>query len=88
MDKRRVKYQLEYKINKESKTTSNSDLTELEEKILSYFNIEPSATTAKIVEYTQANRNTIKKALQNLVNKNILILHSKGRGAWYSKGDK
>lgn len=82
------KIRLEYKINNVSLTTSNSDLTELEEKILSYFNIVPSATTAKIVEYTQANRNTIKKALQNLVNKNILILHSKGRGAWYSKGDK
>jgi len=82
------KIRLEYKINNASITTSNSDLTELEEKILSYFDIEPSATTAKIVEYTQANRNTIKKALQNLVNKNILILHSKGRGAWYSKGDK
>ena len=82
------KIRLEYKINSEEKSpTHNSDLTELEEKILSYFDKETSGTTAKIVEYTNANRNTVKKALQNLVGKNILTLHSKGRGAWYSKGE-
>lgn len=87
------KIRLEYKIEnegkdkKENNVYAGADLTELEEKILSYFNVESSATTAKMVEYTNANRNTIKKALQTLVNKNILTLHSKGRGAWYSKGD-
>lgn len=80
------KLRLEYKINNGGKqSVYRGDLTELEEKILSYFDAESSAAAAKIVEYTQANRNTIKKALQNLVSKNILILHSKGRGAWYSK---
>jgi len=78
------KVRLEYKINNKEKLSINN-LTELEEKILSYFNKETSATTAKIVKYTNANRNTVKKTLQNLVNKNILTLHSKGRGAWYSK---
>ena len=87
------KIRLEYKIEnkgkdkKENNVYAGADLTELEEKILSYFNVESSATTAKMVEYTNTNRNTVKKALQSLVNKNILNLHSKGRGAWYSKGD-
>lgn len=81
------KIRLESKINGNSENkTDNNDLTELEEKILSYFNTENNGTTAKIVEYTKANRNTVKKALQNLAAKNILTLHSKGRGAWYSKG--
>lgn len=81
------KIRLEYKINLEEKSAHNIDFTELEQKIIAYFNLENSATTAKLVEYTNANRNTIKKALQNLVNKEVLVLHSKGRGAWYSKGD-
>lgn len=80
------KIRLEYKINnEETQSTNRSDYTELEEKILSYFESDSNGTTAKIVKYTKANRNTIKKALQNLVTKNILTLHSKGRGAWYSK---
>lgn len=85
------KIRLEYKINNEEKSKINvkkhtsDNLTELEEKILTYFISESTGTIAKIVEYTGANRNTIKKALQNLVNKDILVLHSKGRGAWYSK---
>ncbi len=85
------KIRLEYKINNEEKskinvkTHTSDNLTELEEKILTYFTSESAGTIAKIVEYTDANRNTIKKALQNLVNKDLLVLHSKGRGAWYSK---
>ena len=80
------KIRLEYKINNDkNQTVPSGDFTELEEKILSYFDNEHSATITKIVEFTNSNRNTVKKALQNLINKNSLILHSKGRGAWYSK---
>ena len=66
------KIRLEYKINNEEKSKINvkkhtsDNLTELEEKILTYFISESTGTIAKIVEYTGANRNTIKKALQNL----------------------
>lgn len=85
------KIRLEYKINhannndKEKEKQTNNSLSELEEKILSYFDYKDSATIAKLVEYTEANRNTIKKALLNLTNNGYLTLHSKGRGAWYSK---
>ena len=74
------KQRLEYKIN----TFSKTEFSELEEKIISYFENNNKATIAKIVDYTKANRNTVKKALSALINKNSIILHSKGRGAWYS----
>lgn len=81
------KIRLEYKIDIQDNSSSNNNLTTVEEKIISFFNNEASATVSKLTEYTAINRNTIKKALQNLVSKNILTLHSKGRGAWYSKNN-
>ena len=60
------------------------NLTELEMQILEYFEQNERGTNTKLLEFTNANRNTLKKALSNLVNKNYLIMHSKGRGAWYS----
>lgn len=78
------KIRLQYKID--TKQNKTNDFSELEESIMSYFDKNEKATVLKIVEYTGANKNTAKKALANLVAKNCLILHSKGRGAWYSKG--
>lgn len=80
------KIRLEYKINNDDKTLCNNSFSESEEKIMRYFEHEEKATVAKIVEYTNMNRNTVKKVLSSLVAKNYLILHSKDRGAWYSKG--
>lgn len=83
------KIRLEYKLNQNNISTNSntSDLSELEYKILKYFDENESGTILKLVEYTQSNRNTIKKAVSSLVDKKYLILHSKGRGAWYSKVD-
>lgn len=83
------KIRLEYKLN-QNNTNSKiqfSNLSELEIKILKYFDENESGTVLKITQHTQSNRNTVKKALSMLVDKKYLILHSKGRGAWYSKGD-
>ncbi len=79
------KIRLEYKIQNSDNVKQNTDLTTLEESIMSYFETNSSGTVAQIIEHTQANRNTAKKALSSLVNKGYLLLHSKGRGAWYSK---
>ena len=65
--------------------TSQTSLTELETKILNYFSTNDSGTNATLLTYTGANRNTLKKAIASLVDKNRLIQHSKGRGTWYSK---
>ncbi len=83
------KIRLEYKLNQNNINTisDNSNLSQLEYKILKYFDENESGTVLKLVEYIQSNRNTIKKAISGLVDKKYLILHSKGRGAWYSKGD-
>lgn len=80
------KIRLEYKLGQNEIATFQSELTELEEIILKYFELNERGTISKLFEYTGANRNTIKKAMANLVERNYLILHSKGRGAWYSKG--
>ncbi len=79
------KIRLEYKINYNSGIILKNELSESEEKIMKYFEQEKNATVAKIVEYSGINRNTVKKVLFSLVNKHYLLLHSKGRGAWYSK---
>ena len=81
------KIRLEYKLNQNnlSINTQNSDLSQLETEILKYFDENKSATILKLEEYTKANRNTLKKAVSNLTEKKYLLLHSKGRGAWYSK---
>ena len=83
------KIRLEYKLNQNNINSKIqfSNLSELELKILKYFGENESGTVLKITRHTQSNRNTVKKALSMPVDKKYLILHSKGRGAWYSKGD-
>ena len=78
------KIRLQYKLNEKEINLNQENLTELEMQILEYFEQNERGTNTRLLEYTKANRNTLKKALSNLVNKNYLIMHSKGRGAWYS----
>ena len=79
------KIRLEYKLNEKDIHLNSENLTELEMQILEYFEQNERGTNTRLLEYTKANRNTLKKSLASLVNKGLLIMHSKGRGAWYSK---
>lgn len=79
------KIRLEYKLGEKDINLNSKDLPELEMKILEYFEHNERGTNIKLLEYTSANRNTLKKSLSNLVGKKILTMHSKGRGVWYSK---
>lgn len=79
------KIRLEYKLKEKDIKLNFNDLTELETKILEYFEQNERGTNIKLIEFTNANRNTLKKALSSLVDKNFLTMHSKGRGSWYSK---
>ena len=79
------KIRLEYKLNEKDINLNSENLTELEIRILEYFEQNERGTNTRLLEYTKANRNTLKKSLSSLVNKRCLIMHSKGRGAWYSK---
>ena len=79
------KIRLEYKLGEKDINLNSNDLTELETKILEYFEQNERGTNIKLLEFTNANRNTLKKSLSNLVDKKFLVMHSKGRGTWYSK---
>ena len=79
------KIRLEYKLNEKDINLNPENLTELEMQILEYFEQIERGTNTKLLEFTNANRNTLKKALSNLVDKKYLIMHSKGRGTWYSQ---
>ena len=78
------KIRLEYKLAEKDISIDRYELTELEESILKYFEQNDRGTNAKLLEFTNANRNTLKKTLSNLVSRGYLVIHSKGRGTWYS----
>lgn len=78
------KIRLEYKLESKGINVSTYDLTDLEETILKYFEQNDRGTNAKLLEFTNANRNTLKKTLSNLVDKGYLVIHPKGRSTWYS----
>ena len=79
------KIRLEYKLNEKGINVDNTDLTELETLILKYFEQNERGTNTTLLKFTASNRNTLKKAIANLVSKGYLIQHSKGRGTWYSR---
>jgi len=57
---------------------------ELSARICSLANDHSRITVAFITNELQANRNTVKKHLQNLAKTGRLVQHGKGRGAYYS----
>lgn len=69
------------KIERERKA---NQLPELSEKICNLANDHGRITVAFIANELQANRNTVKKHLQNLAKNGRLVKHGKGRGSYYS----
>jgi len=78
---KKQKDDLKVKIERERKA---NQLPELSEKICSLANDHSRITVAFITNELQANRNTVKKHLQNLVKNGRLVKHGKGRGSYYS----
>ena len=61
------------------------ELHPLSEVILTLFGSEKRLTVSEIVDLTNANRNTIKVRLRELVKNNQLTQHGKARATWYTK---
>lgn len=59
-------------------------LPELSAQILDYAREHGRMTIRDIVKITGASRNTVKKHLRQLVEKNYLSLHGQGRASWYA----
>ena len=78
---KKQKDDLKTKIEQERKAHRTPELSE---KICSLANDHSRITVAFITNGLQANRNTVKKHLQNLVKIGRLVKHGKGRGAYYS----
>lgn len=76
------KQKLEIKIEREKLLLGQ--LPELSLKILKLTKSRGRMTISEIVTLTEANRNTIKKQLDNLVKNKHLIKHGLGKGVWYS----
>lgn len=75
------KQRLEIKIEREKLLLGQ--LPELSLKILELTKSRGRMTISEIVTLTEANRNTIKKQLDNLVKNRHLIKHGLGKGVWY-----
>ena len=69
------------KIEREKRAYSLPDLSE---KIVGLAKDHGRVTVSIIVSEFQANRNTVKKHLQNLVKLGLLVKYGKGRGVYYS----
>jgi len=78
---KKQKDELKAKIEREKKAQR---LPELSEKICTLASDRGRITVAFISAELKANRNTIKKHLQNLVSLGRLVKHGKGRGTYYS----
>lgn len=61
-----------------------SPLPELSLQILEHVRAHGRITVADAVALTGASRNTLKVHFRGLVEKNHLVLHGSGRGAWYA----
>ena len=60
-----------------------SAIPELSVTILDYAREHGRVTISKIVTLTGASRNTLKQHFRRLLEKGHLVMHGKGRGAWY-----
>jgi predicted HTH transcriptional regulator len=78
---KKQKDDLNAKIEREKKANR---LPHLSAKIFSLADEHGRITVAFISGELQANRNTVKKHLQNLVKVGRLVKHGKGRGIYYS----
>ena len=58
-------------------------LPELSLQIMDYVRNHGRITIGEAVTITQANRNTLKDHFKGLIERNLLVLYGKGRGAWY-----
>lgn len=77
------KQRLEVKVEREHILLAK--MPELSIKILELASGHGRLTVSQLVELTGANRNTIKKHLQNLVASQQLAQHGKGKGTWYGR---
>ncbi len=76
------KQKLEIKVEREKLLLGQ--LPELSLKILELAKSRGRITISDVVVLTNANRNTIKKHLENLVETNQLLKHGTGKGTWYA----
>lgn len=58
-------------------------LPELSLKIMDHVREHGRITVSEAVTITRANRSTLKDHLKGLLERNLLVLNGKGRGAWY-----
>lgn len=79
---RQQKQRLEAKLEREKLLMSQ--LPELSLSILEFVKSRGRVTVKDIVALTDANRNTVKKHLENLVENNYLEQNGIGKGTWYS----
>lgn len=79
---KKQKQRLEEKIEKEKVILTQ--LPELSQKILGIIKSRGRATISDIVTLTNANRNTIKKHLESLVDSKHIQKQGIGRGSWYT----
>jgi len=75
------------KLEKE-KAFSMESLPALAGRLLVFASERERLTLSDIVKCTEANRNTVKKHVQSLVRKGLLLQHGKGKGTWYSRADR
>ena len=76
------KHKLEIKVEREKLLLGQ--LPELSLKILELTKSRGRLTISDVVVLTNANRNTIKKHLENLVETNQLVKYGIGKGTWYA----
>lgn len=77
------KQRLEAKIEREQILVAR--LPELSVRILELTTEHGRLSVSQIVDFTGANRNTVKKHLQSLVANQHLTQHGKGKGTWYGR---
>ncbi|MEZ4684921.1 MAG: Fic family protein [Bacteroidia bacterium] len=60
-----------------------AQLPDLSLQIMDFVRNHGRITVSEAVTITEANRSTLKDHFKGLVERNLLVLHGKGRGAWY-----
>ncbi|MEO0474294.1 MAG: Fic family protein, partial [Bacteroidota bacterium] len=72
------------KVKVEREKMLEARLPELSLQIIDFVRAHGRITMADAVAITNANRNTLKDHFKKLLSQNMLTLHGKGRGAWYT----